>query len=222
MTQPTVGELTPEGVVAGTWLLNEDAAVKRRTEGIRVVDAAAPSGRPVGTWFRQPEGELAAQRFPFITVELVGVSEATERAHRGAIKMPYVPSGVEPPVEGRSLQTSFPIPVDLDYQISVWTRYAQQERAITSALTSDPTRFPLRFGYLEIPEDKTIRRLDSLGIVKADTHDEHGKRVFRTILNARVSSELLADVIRRAAPVLGVAITLKYGSGYQREESFGT
>jgi hypothetical protein len=177
------------------FIINEDAALKSLLQGITVSDSGNAT-RPVPVYYGQPDKEIRAQTYPYITLDLVGVKEDPSRAHRGYVPMTYEPEGVslEADAQGRPINTTqFPIPVDLFYQIVTFARQPRHDRQLIAALISQ-ARLPLRFGQLRIPEDNTIRRLDMLGFSKRDT-TESGKRLFSNVYNIRISAELFPDQI---------------------------
>jgi len=178
-------------------VLNEDKALKTSLTGITVSDSGN-AARPVGVWFGQPELEIRNQSYPYITIEFVGLSEDFERAHRGFIEgLNYVPEGLDDELE---YGTEFPVPVNLDYQITTWARQPRHDRQILAALVQGQ-RLPLRFGLLVIPEDSTVRRLDFLGLTKRDRIDENGKRLFSTVFNVRISAEIFPAILEELVPV---------------------
>ena len=178
------------------FLINEDNALKQLLQGITVADSGN-SARPVGVFYGQPDKEIRAQAYPYITIDLVGIKEDTARAHRGYVPMTYTPEGVDPDVDHN---VNFPIPVDLLYQVSTWSRQPRHDRQIIASLFG-PGRLPFRFGQLAIPEDGTNRRLDMLGFSKRDT-TENGKRLFNNVYNIRISAELFPDLLVRMYQVL--------------------
>lgn len=190
------------------FILNEDAALKDKVKGIKVTDDNAPEGgRNVAVWFRMPEGELRDQKYPFITLDLINVEEDTSRAHRGIIAMRYLPEGVTA-TDDETVKTEFPIPYNLDYQITTHTRYAQHDRQIMAELLKQD-RLPHRFGFLHVPQDDTVRRLDLLSVRPADTmmDTEAGKkRLFRKIFTVRVSAELLPSTVAKVIDTETVTI----------------
>jgi len=178
------------------YIINEDKALKSLLTGITVSDSGN-SNRPVGVWFGQPDTEIRAQSYPYITIELVGVSEAFDRAHRGYVPFVYAPEGTNPEEQ---YEGWYPIPVNLDYQVTTYSRQPRHDRQIINALFS-PGRLPLRFGLLEIPEDGTVRRVDMLGFVKRDT-TEQDKRLFSNVYNVQISSEFLQEELDQIYQVL--------------------
>lgn len=172
-------------------IINEDRALKTLLSGITVSDAKN-SERPVGVWFGQPDLEIRQQSYPYLTVEMIDISEALERAHRGYIDLPYTPEGADP---SHTYAVDYPIPLNIDYQITSYARQPIHDRQIIAALLVD--RLPFRFGWLEIPEDNTARRLDFLGFVKRDQSTENDKRLFVNVFTVRVSAEILpADLMQ--------------------------
>lgn len=192
------------------WLLNEDRAIKAKLLGLTVQDVNAPSGRPVKVRFRLPEVELADVDFPMVIIEHAGITKDEEREHRGTIRLGYTPEGL-PEVDG-GYKTEFPIPYNLDYQISVYSRKAHHDIALRAAL-AQADRIPARFGYIEIPQDGTVRRLDLIGGPETEAiKDEDGKRTFVQTYMVRVSSELLPSQVAAAARVIedGVRLDIEY------------
>ena len=178
------------------YILNEDQALKSLLTGITVSDSEKDT-RSVGVFFGQPDIQIRQQAYPYIVIDLVGVSEAFDRAHRGIVTLPYTPDTVQS-VQG--VVTSFPIPVTLSYQVTTYARQPRHDRELINAILS-PTKIPFRFGTLSIPEDGTVRRLDMIGFVKRDV-TEQDKRLFSTAFNVQVSAEFLADQLAQIYQVL--------------------
>jgi len=181
--------------------INEDNALKKRITGLTVSDSGN-SARPVPVFYGHPDKDIRNQTYPYITIDLVGVSEDRERAHRGYVPLTYIPEGMDlgSPTSGAQNMVSMPIPVDLYYQVSTWARQPRHDRQILSAMLN-PVRLPYRFGQLWIPEDSTWRRMDLLGFSKRDTN-EGGKRLFSNVYNLRVSAEVFTDEFVPAYQVL--------------------
>lgn len=178
------------------FILNEDKALKQRLAGITVSDSGNPT-RPVGVWFGQPDVEIRQQSYPYITIDLVGINEGVERAHRGYVEFNYTPEGADPT---KKYESWYPIPVDLQYQVTTYARQPRHDRQIINELFKSD-RLPLRFGLLLIPEDSTVRRLDVLGFIKRDT-TEQDKRLFSNVFNVQISSELLQEDLDQVYQVL--------------------
>ena len=175
-------------------IINEDKALKTLLTGITVSDSGNPE-RPVGVWFGQPDIEIRNQVFPYITIDFLGYAEDTTRAHRGIIDMPYRPEGFEDSSEDGYI-TEYPIPVNLDYQITTWARQPRHDRQIMAEMLSGH-RLPLRYGLIIVPEDDTVRRLDFLGHAKRDSIDGNQKRLFSNVYTVRISAEVLTTVLEQ-------------------------
>ena len=177
-----------------TFLCNEDAALKTLLKS-RVKDSdAANNSRSVGVWFRQPDIEIREQSYPYLTIEMVDISEAKDRRHSGFTTLPYVPDGAFD-VDGHVVRsdtqyiTETPIPVDIDYQVSSYSRHPHHDRQIISTILTQI--MPFRHGVLKIPEDGTVRRLELMGYAKRDM-TEQGKRLFVNVFSIRINSEILS------------------------------
>lgn len=184
------------------FLLNEDAALKAHLSGITVTDAKN-SSRPVGVWFGQPDVEIRQQSYPYLTIDMLDINEAVDRAHRGWVNLQYAPEGTDP---DKSYSTEFPIPVNIDYQITSYARQPIHDRQIISAILND--KLPFRFGWLPVTQDNTARRLDFLGFSKRDT-TENEKRLFVNVFTVRVSAELLPGDLFENVKVSEATISLE-------------
>lgn len=195
-----------------TWLRNEASALKAKVSGLTVSDANAPStGRPVAVRFNEPQTELGDTVFPMVLLAYNGITRATDRESRGYAYLPYYtddnPSGgnyvvmdsdtgtTHPWVEGEDERSPFwtqdaPVPYDIDFTVTVMTRLATHMEQLIVAL-SKIDRLPTRFGYLEIPEDGTVRSLFLMaGPEYVYARDDHDKRLFKAVYMVRVASEL--------------------------------
>lgn len=177
------------------FIINEDKALKAVLAGITVSDAKN-AARPVGVWFGQPDVEIRQQSYPYLTIDLIDVSEERDRNHRGIVELPYTPEGKD---STKKYKTEYPIPVAIDYQVTSYARQPLHDRGIISALLTDI--LPFRYGTLEIPEDKTIRRLELLGYAKRDI-TEQGKRLYVNVFTIRVSAEILSSTLVANSPTI--------------------
>jgi hypothetical protein len=189
---------------------NEDAAVKAKLQGLSVQDVNADA-RPVGVRFRNPEDELADQSFPLIVLDHVDTSFDPARAHAGYVQLPYAPEGFRPFPQAPDSRhspywTEFPLPLFVDYNVTLLTRKAAHMAQLLAALTTFDYLSP-RFGYLVVPQDNTVRRLDVTGGPATDTVlDREGKRLFRAVWRIRTTAELIWAPVDE--PVRATAIDL--------------
>jgi hypothetical protein len=190
-----------------TFLLSEDAAIRKQLQGINVTDQKATGEdtlREVNVWFGMPDQEIRAQTYPYITIDMIDVNKDSSREMRGKVddsRYPYLFAN-DSTTEGTSRQRDLPIPVNIDYQITTYARHPRHDRQLLAAVMYD--RLPLRFGVLEV-DDNTIRRLDVLDVAKRDMV-EQGKRLFMNAFTIRVSSEVTQGVFKELYEVLSVHI----------------
>jgi len=191
------------------FILSEDEALKAKLSGITVSDINNLN-RPVKVWFRFPEPEIRTITYPNIVIERLTYERDTEREHRGYIQLGYSPDGfpalADPTNLNTGYYTDFPIPYLFHYAVVVQTRNALHDITIQSQL-AQLNFLPSRFGYLEIPEDGTIRRLDVTGPENMDTIADN-KRFFRKSYLVSVSSELTLAQIDEIVRVGEVHIDL--------------
>lgn len=186
------------------FILNEDKALKALLGGITVSDDRNPS-RPVGVWFGQPDIEIQQQAYPYITIDLIDVQEAADRAARGTVRAShYLPEGVAAPAPGEVVSWDWPIPYNLDYQITTWARHPRHDRAILQALYRSV--LTPKYNGLYIPEDNSVRSIFILGMSKRDT-TEQARRLFSNVLTVRVHSEMLLGTATTAKKVATVNVT---------------
>ena len=174
--------------------------------------------RKVGVWFGQPDQEIRAQSYPYITIDMIDISEDFSRAMRGRVKPAYL---TNPSVIGTSTawdtdehdwDINYPIPVNIDYQITSFSRQPRHDRQILAQLLY--SKIPLRFAVLDTGPNTvfgTTRRLDVLDISKRDI-TEQGKRLFVNAITVRVSSEIAAETFNKMYKVLQLNVTGTTGS----------
>jgi hypothetical protein len=195
------------------FLLAEDAALKARFATLTVSDDRNGS-RPVQVFFRYPEAETE-RNYPFLTIEMIDIVHARNRQHSetqvvypkvgipnrskfdtSPDRLNYWPSRISNlqtvPSTGKEFIVSNEfVPVDLLYQVSTFTRSALHDRQLSSQMLS--TIVPFRQGFITVPEDDTIRRLDLLDWTTADLLDSEAgyrKRIFRKIYTLQMSAEI--------------------------------
>lgn len=174
--------------------------------------------RKVGVWFGQPDQEIRAQSYPYITIDMIDISEDFSRAMRGRVKPAYL---TNPSVIGTNTawdtdehnwDINYPIPVNIDYQITSFSRQPRHDRQILAQLLY--SKIPLRFAVLNTGPNTvfgTTRRLDVLDISKRDI-TEQGKRLFVNAITVRVSSEIAAETFNQMYKVLQLNVTGTTGS----------
>lgn len=170
-------------------ILSEDLALKTRLQGMTVSDGDTAE-RKVGVWFGQPDKELRAQDYPFIIINLISVNEARERVHSAnPVKLDYLDAPVQVG-EGEVIIYNRPIPMNIDYQVSSFSRHPRHDRQLLNQMLQ---RLPMRGGSIGVTHDKddegTYRRLDFLGLNKRDRIEDN-KRLFVNDFTIRISSEM--------------------------------
>jgi hypothetical protein len=181
------------------FIFNEDEAMKVKFSGLVVNDVNAPdSGRPVEVIWLDSEVEIQNLTYPSIVICNTGISFDPERASSGWFQLPYTPENFDQWISDNIEDVSSspywaftPIPYNIDYQIEVLSRSNKHSTFLTAVL-SGPDYLSVRNGYLAIPEDGTVRRMDLMaGPERQNTHDADGKRIFHNVYTVRVSTELL-------------------------------
>lgn len=208
------------------FLLAEDAAIKLRFSSISVSDDRSPE-RMADVFFRYPEGEKE-KSYPFITIENIGLVHNTRLQHsevtyyystssNASVNNPsyinYFPSEMTASELSTELGSnpylkmdSF-VPVTLIYQVSTYARSALHDRQLTAKILRRVA--PFRRGFIDIPEDGTVRRFDLISWANSDLLDgEAGyrKRIFRKVYTIHMSAEIPASdiaVVKRVESVIG-------------------
>jgi hypothetical protein len=210
--------------------LAEDAALKFRLSDMAVSDDKDPE-RVAQVFYRHPTKETE-KVYPYVTIELLDIRHATDRQHSmqslqyadgtgltaeqqaALTSIDYYPSefaeaDLATQVNANEfLQTDSYTPVDLMYQVTTYCRSARHDRQLAHLMLRRVVPFQGR-GWVEIPEDGTIRRLDIMDWRSNDILDgEAGykKRIFRKVYTLVMNSELAtSDFIatKRALTVEG-------------------
>jgi hypothetical protein len=203
-----------------TFILSEDKALRDLLKGMKVtdqktIDEGGNAQRNVDVWFGQPDQEPRNQSYPYIVIDMIDIAEDFSRSMRGKVKPNYLPDPefMVAPSDGtqgvtydpalNNWEINWPIPVNIDYQITTYSRQPRHDREILAQLMH--TRLPLRFGILE-PDDGTVRRLDILDISKRDV-TEQGKRLFVNAFTVRVSSEIVPQLYNQVYKALQISVT---------------
>lgn len=197
------------------FLEREDRALKLKLRDlVRVSDlASGGEGRAVDVWFRFPDKEVRDVVYPFLTIDFVGLRKASEREHRALTDVHYVPEEFEYVGPGTAITAEYPIPYDLTYTITAWSRHPLHDRQITAQLLQINSRLAMRNTWLEVPEDETVRTLDVQGMEVADfTRD--GKRTFRKVFMVVVTAELFSDSIQEVGYPTETVLDVKPAKNY--------
>jgi len=210
-----------------TFLISEDEALRNLLLGMTVNDQKATANgtpRNVKVYFGQPTQEIVSQSYPYIVIDMIDISEDTNRAMRGMVKPVYLndPTNMvnatqtDPAVpydpETNNWMMHWPIPVNIDYQITTYCRQPRHDRELLAQIMYN--KIPLRFAVLEVDNNDaqgTLRRLDVLDISKRDV-TEQGKRLFVNSFTVRVSSEISPEVYKTVYKALEVDVTGVTGS----------
>ena len=144
---------------------------------------------------------------------MIDITEAFERSHRGRVKPIYIqdPATIDGDNEFDSTtqgwDINYPVPVNIDYQITTYARQPRHDRELLAQLLY--TRIPLRFATLDTGANTaygTTRRLDVLDVSKRDV-TEQGKRLFVNAITVRVSSEIAPEVYYKMYKALQIDVT---------------
>lgn len=214
------------------FLLAEDAALKARFSTLTVSDDRN-NARPVQVFFRYPDNETE-RNYPFVTIEMIDLVHARNRQH-SETQIVYPKVGVQDRdnfLDAPNVVTYWPsrvsdmetidatgkdfivsnefVPVDLLYQVSTFTRSALHDRQLSAQMLSTIT--PFRQGFIEVPEDGTIRRLDLLDWTTADLLDSEAgyrKRIFRKIYTLQMSAEIPSTDMTGLQQITTIIPTIK-------------
>ena len=149
---------------------------------------------------------------------MIDIAEAFDRAHRGRVNPAYYadPDTIgedttwDPDLHGKDMD--YPIPVNIDYQITTYARQPRHDRQLLAQLLY--TKIPLRFAVLDAGPNTlygTTRRLDVLDISKRDI-TEQGKRLFVNAFTVRISSEIAPSTFNKFYKVQELNVTGTTGS----------
>ena len=205
-----------------SFLLDEDEALRNLFKDMVVTDQKSVTEdgpqRKVGVWFGQPDQEIRNQSYPYITIDMIDIAEAFDRAHRGKVNPGYyedpdsITTGVSWDTDLHGKDMDFPVPVNIDYQITTYARQPRHDRQILAQLLY--TKIPLRFAVLNVGPNTqfgTTRRLDVLDISKRDI-TEQGKRLFVNAITVRVSSEIAPSTFNKLYKAQELNVTGTTGS----------
>lgn len=191
-----------------TFLLSEDKAMRLNLQGMVVHDQRATGDeapRQVAVFFGQPDQELRAQSYPYITIDMIDINRDLTREMRGVVNQNVLNTGYLSPAEvpeGGGWEITLPIPVNIDYQITTYARQPRHDRELLAQLLYE--RLPLRFGQLSL-DDNTVRRLEVMDYSKRDI-TEQAKRLFVNAVTVRVTSEVSQGTLYTLTQVQAVEV----------------
>lgn len=213
------------------FLLAEDAALKERVSNLSVSDNRN-NQRVAQAFFGYPDPEVE-HTHPFVTIDLLDINFADYRQHSERnwyytndsgmtpaqqaqyTSIDYYPSeqdaddlSVTAGTDGFLTMEQF-VAVDLLYQVTTYARNPIHDRQLHGLMLRRV--FPWRRGFIEVPEDGTIRRCDLLDWRSADLIDQdagHKKRTFRKVYTVRINAEIPQSDIAAIKKVLTVNGTL--------------
>ena len=215
------------------FLRAEDAALKKRISHIAVTDDRNVE-RVCGVFFRYPH-DVTEKAYPFLTIDLLSINHATDRQtsettysytadtsgmtpaqiQANSNDLTYYPSTLNKAgmdalsTAGTYLQTEAFVPVDLMYQVTSYCRSQDHDRQLTATLLRRV--FPFRRGFIEIPEDGTMRRLDLMSWSTSNILDQESaytKRIFRKVYTLRMNAEIPASDLMTTKRALTVNRTI--------------
>lgn len=209
------------------FLFAEDAALKERLAAVAVSDNRNTE-RVSQVFYGYPDAETE-KVYPFFTIDLLDVSFASDRQHSERqwyytndqaltpaqqeiyTSIDYYPSeknasdmATAAGVDGFLSMDQF-VAVDLLYQVTTYARNPIHDRQLHGLLLRRV--FPMRRGFIEIPEDGTIRRCELLDWRSADYIDQdagHKKRTFRKVYTVRINAEIPQSDLLEVKKVLSV------------------
>jgi len=183
-----------------SFILAEEAAIKNYLQGMTVSDEKAPS-RPVKVWYGYPDVEIRTQTYPYVVIELVDIVPAHDRQISGYI-YDNDKQGTVAPVEGVVYGYQTPLPYDLVYQITTYSRHPRHDRAILFQMQQ---KFPSQYGSLLVSNalntESAYRHMFLDGLIKRD-QIEDGKRLFRNVYTVRIVSEMTPSTAANALPTV--------------------
>jgi hypothetical protein len=170
------------------WVLNEDGALKSKLTGLAVPAEGLGDALPVDVRFTVPEDEFSDFTYPLITLTHASIERDPERESRGYSELISVPENLDP--EAGPYFADMPVPYNIDYQVMLYTRLVEHRTYLVAQLAAFDY-LPERFGYLQVPQDQTVRRLDLVGGPQLNSgRDSNNKRLFTATYRIRVSTEL--------------------------------
>lgn len=220
-----------------SFLEAEDAAVKRRVSQVSVSDDRAGQ-RVCDVFYRYPH-DVKEKAYPFIVIDRLDIYHDTEVQHSETqyyfttdtagmtpdqtkffSEMDYYPGDdtlgylnhdgmVAAAAGGGFLTTESFVPVRIIYQITTYSRSQDHNSQLIAKMLRRVT--PFRRGFIEIPEDGTMRRFDLLNWRTLDVLDQEAgyeKRIFKTAYTLSMNAEIAASDLYGTKKVTTVHGTL--------------
>lgn len=188
------------------WEQQEDEALKQKLSGFSVINPAGGFQVPVQVFYRLPDAEEVTRTFPHISIDLVDIVFAPERAHRALeYIIPYTLEQATPTVNETYVGDDYPLPWSLVYQVTAFSRQPRHDRQLLMMLYQ---MFPEEYGSLDMTNiDGTVRRCDLVDVTRRDTVDSTNKRLYRAIFTVEVSTEFFVNQLRLTPQALQSVIT---------------
>lgn len=186
------------------FLFDEDRALKEKLSGFKVVNYADGREIPIQVWYRFPDPEEREKRtFPHISIDLIDILPANDRAHRAfEFVLPYDLEQATPATDFNLVGDDFPLPWSLEYQLSTYARQPTHDRYMQMMMTR---MFPNQYGSLNMAAyDGTVRRADLISHVRRDTVDANNKRLYRVVYTVAISAEFFVNEVRTVKQALSV------------------
>lgn len=210
-------------------LIAESEALKAKLSDVEVWDPRNPATtkQRADVWFGFPVAERE-RRYPYITIDFVGMEFAYDRAHSAAlVPIDYWPSEyatfdeyaeaygftnwVGEAQVGRVAAIEWH-PYNLVYQITTHARHRWHHMQMMGRLVGT-SYLPDRWGYLDVRADNSTRWLDRISMFDNSTLEgstDSADRVFSTVYTVNVSAHVPPELPHVYLQVLQVAGTLGF------------
>jgi hypothetical protein len=190
------------------FLLNEDAALMHKLQGMTVFDVNNPDGLPVPVIYRLPEDELSAMTYPIVVIELTDIAFASDRQFSGEGLLSYSPEGSATwwgqddtefnPQNSPYRYDVVPTAYNINYRVSVYSRLVRDHLLPLTSRLLQYDMLTARGAYLEVPQDGTWRHVTLLGgpkIAYANVDvDDNQKRMMASTFLIQVPTEILNPI----------------------------